>query len=110
MVALDQDLVISALEIVSPLFHCLKNRQELPIIRVIVLFGRRAFSRVEIDWAKNPESVVLVEDAGDCEAACIGLQNDQFLRVEMLENRCFGTGFFELSKCEFGIPSPFPLP
>jgi hypothetical protein len=82
MVALDQDLVISALEIVSPLFHCLDNRQELPIVRVVVLFGERAFSRVKIDWAKNPESVVLVEDAGDCEACCIGLQNDRFCRLK----------------------------
>jgi hypothetical protein len=110
MVALDQDLVISAVEIVSPLFHCLDNRQELPIVRVVVLFAGTAFSRVEIDCAKNPESVVLVEDAGDCEAACIGLQNDRFLPVEVLEDQCFGKGLFELSKCEFGIPSPFPLP
>jgi len=90
MVALNQDLLISALEIVSPLFHCLDNRQELPIVCVVVLFGRRAFSRVEIDCAKNHEYVVLVKDAGDCETACIGLQNDQFLRVEMLEDQCFG--------------------
>ena len=110
MVALDQDLVISALEIVSPLFHCLDNRQELPIVRVVVLSGRRSFSRGEIDWAKNPESVVLVEDASDCEAACSGLQNDQYLQVEMREDQCFGKGLFEFSKCEFGIPSPFPLP
>jgi hypothetical protein len=110
MVALDQDLVISALEIVSPLFHCLDNRQQLPSVCVIVLFGGRALSRVEIDWAKNPESVVLVDDAGDCEAASIGLQNDRFLWVEVLEDWCFGKGLFELSKCEFGIPSTFPLP
>jgi len=109
VVTLDQDLVIGALEMVSPLFHCIDNRQELPIIRVVVLLGAGAFSRVEIDWVKNPESVILVEDAGDCEAACVGLQNDRFLRVEMLEDRCFGKGLFEFSKCEFGIPSPFPL-
>ena len=54
MVALNQDLVISALEIVSPLFHCLDNRQELPIVRVFVLSGGRPFSRVEIDWARLP--------------------------------------------------------
>jgi len=78
VVTLDQDLVIGALKIVSPLFHYLDNRQELPIVRVVVLFGGGAFSRVEIDWAKNPEFVLLVEDAGDCEAACIGLQNDRF--------------------------------
>jgi len=110
MVARDQDLVISALEIVSPLFHCLDNHQELPIVCVVVLFGGRAFSSVEIDWAKNPESVIVVKDAGDCEAACIGLQNDRFLRVEVLEDRCLGKALFELSKCVFGIPSPFPLP
>ena len=110
VVTLDQDLVIGALEIVSPLLYCLDNHQELPILRVVVLFGRRAFSRVEIDWAKNPESVVLVKDAGDCKAACIGLQNHRFLRVEMRENQCFGKGLFEPLKCMFGIPSPFPLP
>jgi len=87
MVALDQYLVISALGIVSPLCHYLDNRQELPIVRVVVLFGGRACARIEIEWAKNPESVVLVEDEGDCEAACIGLQNDRFLRVEVLEDR-----------------------
>jgi len=86
MVALDQDLVISALEVVSPLFHCLDNRQELPIVRVVVLFNAGELLRVEIDWAKNPESVVLVKDAGDWEAACIGLQNDRFLQVDMLED------------------------
>jgi len=110
VVALDQDLVIGALEVVSPLFHCLDNRQELPIVRVIVLFGKRAFSRVEIDWAKNPESVVQVKNAGDCEATCIGQQDDRFLQVEMLDDRCYGKGLFKLPKCEFSIPSPFSLP
>jgi len=85
VVTLDQDLLIGALEIVSPLFHCLENRQELPTVRVVVLFGGGSFSRVEIDWATNAESVVLVEDAGDCGAACIGLQNDRFLWVVLQE-------------------------
>jgi hypothetical protein len=110
VVALDQDLVIATLDIVPPLFHCLDNRQELPIVHVLVPFGGREFSRQEADWAENSESVVMVKDAGDCEAACIGLQNDQFLRVEMLEDRCFGKGLFELSKFKFGIPRLFPLP
>ena len=109
-VTLDQDLVIGARQILSPLFHCLDYRQELLIVHVVVLIGGEAFSRVEIDWVKNPESVILVEDASDCEAACIGLQNDRFLRVEMLEDQCFSKGLFELSKCKFGIPSPFSLP
>jgi hypothetical protein len=110
VVTLDQDLVISTLEIVSPLFRCLNNRQELLIVRVIGLFGGAAFSIVNIDWVKDPKSVVLIEDARECEAAHIGLQNDQFLPVDMLEDRCFGKGRFELSQWEFGIPSPFRLP
>jgi len=110
VVGLDQDLVIGALEIVSPLYHCLDNRQELPIVQVVVLVGGRAFSGVEIDWVKNPKSVILVEDADDCEPAWFGLYNDWFLRVEMLDDWCFGKGLFEVSKCEFGILSPFPLP
>jgi len=111
MVALDQDLVISALEIVSPLFHCVDDCQELPNVRVVVSFAGRAFSRVEIDLAKNPKFVILVEDAGDCQAAYIGLQNDRFLRVEVLQDRCVGNGLSQLSKCGFGIPrSPFPPP
>ena len=73
VVSLDHDLAISALEIVSQLFHCHDNRQELPMVHVVVLFSGRAFLGVEIDWAKNPESFVLVVDAGNCEAACIGL-------------------------------------
>jgi hypothetical protein len=49
MVALDQDLVIGALETVSPLFHCSNNRQQLLIVRVIGFYGWGAFLRVEID-------------------------------------------------------------
>jgi hypothetical protein len=73
VVALDQDLVISALEMLSPFCHCLDNHQEPHMVHVVVLFGGRAFSGVEIDWAKNPRLVVLFEDAGECEAACIGV-------------------------------------
>jgi hypothetical protein len=109
-VTLDQDLVIGAPEMVTPLLHCLNNLQECQIVCVIVLFSGRVFSRVQIHWAKNPESVLLVEDAGDCEAAFIGLPNDLFLGVEMLQDWCACVELFELSMCEFGIPSPFPLP
>jgi len=72
---------------------------------VVVLFGIGAFSRVEVDRWEDPESVELIENAGDCEAAGIGRQNDQLLRVEMLEDRCVSNGLFSLPKCEFGIPS-----
>ena len=35
------------------------------IVRVIVLFGSRAFSGVEVDWSEDPECVELIENAGD---------------------------------------------
>jgi len=110
MVTLDQNLLIGMLEIVSLLIHCFDNRQTLPIVHVIVMFAGRAISRVEIDWPKDPEPIVPVKDAGDYEAACISLPNDQYLRLEMVKDRCIGEGHFELSKCDFSIPSPFPLP
>jgi hypothetical protein len=81
MVALNQDLVISGLMMVSLLFYYLDNHQEIPIVRLVLLFGARALTSIENDWAKDPESVVLVKDAGDCEPACIALQNDCFLPV-----------------------------
>jgi hypothetical protein len=63
MVALYEDLVIRSLEGVAPLLHCLHDGQELPIVRVVVLFGTCAFSRVEVDRFDNPETVILVENA-----------------------------------------------
>jgi hypothetical protein len=110
MVALDQDIVISTLDIVSPLFHCLDNLQELPIVHVVVLFSGQVLPGVDIDWAKNPDSVILVNDIGDCEAACSGLQIDRFFRVTMLQPWYIDKGLVELLNCEFGILSPFTLP
>ena len=110
VVALDQDLVIGAVEVVSLIFDCLDNRQEVKIVSLVVLFWRRAFSIVEITRGKNPESVVLVKDAGDCDAAYLGQQNDRFLPVEMLEDRCYGKGLCEVPNCKFSILSPFRLP
>jgi len=68
MVALDQDLVNSALKILSQLSHCLDTHRELPTIRLVALSGRRPYSSVEIHLATYPESGVLVRDAGDCKA------------------------------------------
>ena len=110
IVALDQDLVSSALEIMFPFVTCPDYWQELPIVGVIGLFGGRAILSVEIDQANNPESVALVEYAGDWDAACIGLQNDQVLQVKKLEDECLGKGHLKRMKSEFGIPSPLPLP
>jgi len=69
VVAVDQELVTRTLEIVSTLCHCIDNHPELPFIRVVVLFVGRAFSGAGIDGVKNPESILLVVDAADCEAA-----------------------------------------
>ena len=43
------------------------------VVRVVVLFGGSAFARVKGGWPEDPETVVLVEDAGDREPACIRL-------------------------------------
>ena len=64
------------------------------MVLVVVLFGSRAFSGVEVDQSEDPESIKLIENAGDCKATGIGLQNDRLLRVEMLKDRC-------VTKCYF---------
>ena len=110
MVALGYNLGISHREILTELLHCLDNCQVLRMVHVIFLFGRRAFSRVEIDLANNPESIVLVKNARDFNVTCLGLQIDWVLRVDMVKNHCGSEGHFDLSKCQFGIPSQFPLP
>jgi len=109
MVALYEDLMIRSLEVVAPLHHSLHDGQELPIVRVVVLFGTCAFLRVEVDRSENPETVILVENAGYREAASIGLQNNQLCLIEMVENWCIGESPFQLAKRKFGIPSPFPF-
>jgi hypothetical protein len=84
VIALYQDFMIGSLEVVAPLFHSLNDRQKLPIVHIIILFGRRAFSIVEIDWSESPEFIVLVENTGNREATCISLQNPRLCRVEIL--------------------------
>jgi hypothetical protein len=51
---------------------------------------------VEIDWGKNPELILLVMDAGECEATCICVMNDRLLHVGLREDWCFGKGRFEV--------------
>jgi hypothetical protein len=109
MVALYEDIVIRSLEVVAPLLHSRHDGQELLIVRVLVLFGTCAFWRVEVDWSVNPETVILVENAGYGEAACIGLRNNRLCQVKMVENWCVIEGSFQLAKHKFGIPSPFPF-
>lgn len=86
-VTLHQDLEIGTLEIVSPLIQCFDNRQNRPIIHVIVPFDQGAPPSASIHCSNDPESVVLADDAGDCEAGWIGLQTDLFWRVGMVETR-----------------------
>jgi len=62
MVLLDKDLVLRALKRVSPSLLCSNNDEKFLIIRVVVLIRMGAVSRVEIDWLKNLEFIVLIED------------------------------------------------
>jgi len=94
MVALYEDLIIRSLEVLAPLLDSLQDGQELPIVRVVVLFGTCAFSRVEVDRSENLETVILVENAGSGEATCIALQNNRLCRIEMVEDWCICEGPF----------------
>jgi len=62
-----------ALQVVTPLDHSLQDGIFLLIVHVVALLCTWAFSRVEVDRAENPQTVVQVENAGYGEAACIGL-------------------------------------
>jgi hypothetical protein len=107
MVALHGDLMIRSLEGVAPLLHSLHSVQELPIVRVVVLLVTCALSKGEGDRSVNPNTLIQGENAGNSEAACIGLQNDWLYQVEMFQISLIGQGPFHLPKCKLGIPSPF---
>ena len=94
MVALYEDLMIHSLQVVTPLLQSLHDGQELQIISVVVLLGTWAFSEVEADWFENSETIILVENTGDGEAAYIGLQRNQFSWFETLEDGCISKGSF----------------
>jgi len=64
---------------------------------------------VEVKWPEDLETVVMIEDAGNCEAACIGLEEGCLSWVEMLEDRCSSEGLLELLKGQFRFSSPFPF-
>jgi hypothetical protein len=64
---------------------------------------------VEVDWPEDPETVILMENAGNCEAACISLEDGCLRWVEMLEDRCCGEGLLDLLKGKFRISSQFPF-
>jgi len=108
MVALYEDLMIRSLQVVAPLLHSLHDGLDLPIVRVVVLFGTCPFWSVEVDRSENPETVILVEKPVYGEAACIALQNNQLCQIKMVENWCVGQYPLQLPKRKFGIPSPFP--
>jgi len=109
MVDYYEDMILRSLEVVLPLCHSSQVREEIPIIRVVVLFGTATFLRVEVEWTLNPETNILVENSGFGKATCIGLLSNRLGPVEMVENECIGEGMFQLPKCKFGIPCPFPF-
>jgi len=86
--------MIRSLEVEAPLLHSLHNGQEIPIVCVVVLFGTCAFSRVEVYRSENPKTVILVENVGYGEAACIGLHNNRLCRIEIVEDWCISEGPF----------------
>lgn len=102
--------MIGALKLVYPLICHFDNGHQLPIICGIAQYSGRAVSSVVHDRVRNPKSVVLVRAVSDSKATWIGLQNDRFLRLEMVEDRGFSKSLFELSQWKFVIPSQFPLP
>jgi hypothetical protein len=69
----------------------------------------RPGSRAAITRSVNPETVILVENGGYGEAAFIGLETSRLCQLEMVENWCIGESPFQLPKCKFSIPSPFPF-
>jgi len=79
------------------------------MVHVVVLFGRGAFWRVEVDWREDPETVKLIENASNCEAACIGLEDGWPSWVKMLEDRCSGEGRLESLNGKFRFSRAFPL-
>jgi hypothetical protein len=101
--------MIRSLKVVAPFLDSLHERQELPIVRIVVLFGTCAFSTIEVDCSENPETVILVENSGCGEAACIGLPNKWLCRIEMAQSGCIEEGHLKLPKRMFGIPSRFPF-
>jgi hypothetical protein len=99
VVTLYQEPVICFIKVVSPLLHGHDNCEEFPIALVIVLFGRRAFSIVKNDWLYSSEPNILIKDAGNCEAAGIGLENYGLWRVETLQDQSIGKGLYKFPKC-----------
>ena len=77
MVTFYHDLMIRFLEVVVPLLYSLHHDQEHPIIYVMVQFGTCRFLRVDVDRSENRETLILVENAGYGEAACISQQNNR---------------------------------
>jgi hypothetical protein len=47
MVALDQDLIPSTLEMMPPLLHSHHDRQQFTVVGVVILLGWAALPRVE---------------------------------------------------------------
>jgi len=66
-------------------------------------------SLVAVDRSENAETIVLVENTGDCEATWVRLEDDRLCRVEMLVDRCFGKCLLELPEWELCLAGPFPF-
>jgi hypothetical protein len=98
MAALYVDFLIHSFEVVTPLYQSRHDGQQLPIVFVIGSFSTCAFSSVEVARSENPETIVLVENAGSGEATWIGLNNNRLCQVEMVKNWLISKSSFELPK------------
>jgi hypothetical protein len=110
MVALDQDLIPSTFEVVSPLLHSHHDRQQFTVVRVVVLLGGRALPRVERGRSKDAEAVKLIEDTGYRKTACVRLKSNWLLRVEVLQDGRLGKRALKLLQSYLRVLGSLPLP
>jgi hypothetical protein len=94
--ALDQDLIPSNFEVMSPLLHRSYDRQQFSVVGVVVFLGGAAFARVECGRSEDADAVELMEDSDYCKAACVCLESDRLLCVKMLQNQGLGKCAFDL--------------
>lgn len=101
-----EDLIIPSHKVVVPLLNSLNDAQELPILHGVVMFGRCAFSRAEVDPCEQLETLIQVENAGNREVADFDRQSERLCRVEVVQNWCIGEHPCQLRERKFCIPSP----
>jgi len=75
----------------------------------MVVVGRSALSRIDVDWFESSKTIVLIENAANWEFICIGQHNDRLRGITIQVDWYFGKRDLDLPKCLFRIVGPFPL-